>query len=372
MSNRVIPKRYEAPIAISPGFTIREMLDDLNMTQSDLALRMGRPEQAISEIAQGKKAITAETASELESVLGNSQQYWLNREANFQAAKDRIRQENTIARDTERLSAFPYKELVDRGFVHEANRQSNAGKREQVLSLRKFLRVADFDALDRYVNKYAIASRLANTTPLSTEKLAVWLRLGEIQAENEDWQASTFKKTLLEKSLSELRNLSMEKDINQLMIKLRTIGEKAGVVFLFVREFKGFPTKGMTVWKNQQPFIMLTLHGKRWDMLWFTLFHEIGHILLHDRKIFIEGKGIQTVGPEEEKANEFARDTLIPLEQYMQFCSDGRFSVQSIIDFAEEQGVDPSIVVGRLMYEGRVRNDNPNLQKLFRRVSWIS
>lgn len=48
-----------------------------NLSQKDLALLMGRPEQAISEIATGKKRVTAETAMQLEAVLGVRARTWL-------------------------------------------------------------------------------------------------------------------------------------------------------------------------------------------------------------------------------------------------------------------------------------------------------
>ena len=53
---------YLSDLAIPPGEYLEEVLDELSITQSDLAKRMGRPAQAISEIVKGAKAITPETA----------------------------------------------------------------------------------------------------------------------------------------------------------------------------------------------------------------------------------------------------------------------------------------------------------------------
>jgi len=367
---RIPPKPYEAPLAIPPGFSIREMLDDLGMSQKDLAVRMGRPPQVINEIIQGKKAITAETAAQLEMVLGMTQKYWLNREASYQAAKERIEREKSLSEDMNRLKNVPYLELVERGFIPEASGRSHSGRRQRVVNLRRFLKVASFSALDDYINSFGLAARLARTTSLKNEKLAVWLRLGEKQAEDEQWPITTFKKRVLENSLSEVRKLSRETDYNVIMRKLREIGEASGVVFLFVREFKGFPTKGMTVWMNQRPYITLTLHGKRWDMLWFTLFHEIGHVLLHERTIFIDGNNIETDGPLENEANEFARDTLIAPREYKRLIA-GSITPGAVMSFADQIGIDPSIVVGRLMRDGLIRNDSVRFQPLLRRVHWV-
>ena len=53
-------------------------------TQGDLARIMGRPLQTINQIVNGKKAITAETARELEAALGPQAQFWMNLETSWQ------------------------------------------------------------------------------------------------------------------------------------------------------------------------------------------------------------------------------------------------------------------------------------------------
>jgi HTH-type transcriptional regulator/antitoxin HigA len=59
---------------------------------------MGRPQQAVNEIVRGKKALTAETAVELERVLGIPAYLWLRMEARYRLALARHRhQESVIA-----------------------------------------------------------------------------------------------------------------------------------------------------------------------------------------------------------------------------------------------------------------------------------
>jgi len=77
-------KRIWPDIAIPPGETLGEELEARGLSQSDLARRMGRPIQAINEIVRGRKAITAETALQLEDVLGVSADFWLRLEADYQ------------------------------------------------------------------------------------------------------------------------------------------------------------------------------------------------------------------------------------------------------------------------------------------------
>ncbi|MBI2888124.1 MAG: HigA family addiction module antidote protein [Chloroflexi bacterium] len=82
---------YETDVAIPPGFTLEEELKARRMTRRELASRIGRPPQIISEIIHGKKAITAETALDIEAALGIPAYLWLRLEARYRLALARQR-----------------------------------------------------------------------------------------------------------------------------------------------------------------------------------------------------------------------------------------------------------------------------------------
>jgi len=72
--------------AFAPGEYIREELQARGWTQSDLAKIIGRPLQAVNEIVNGKKSITAETAKEIGLAFGTGPELWLNLENAFRLA----------------------------------------------------------------------------------------------------------------------------------------------------------------------------------------------------------------------------------------------------------------------------------------------
>jgi HTH-type transcriptional regulator/antitoxin HigA len=76
---------YEPDFAIHPGETLLETLESLGMTQKELAERSGRPLKTINEIVQGKAAIIADTALQLERVLGVPASFWNNAQRNYEA-----------------------------------------------------------------------------------------------------------------------------------------------------------------------------------------------------------------------------------------------------------------------------------------------
>ena len=76
-------------LAIPPGEMLAEELAARGMTQRELARRAGRPEQAISEIVNAKKAITPETALAFEEVLGPSAEFWLGLQTTYDLTRAR-------------------------------------------------------------------------------------------------------------------------------------------------------------------------------------------------------------------------------------------------------------------------------------------
>ena len=79
-------------VAIPPGEYLAEEIEARGISQKELAHRMGRPANAINEIIKGKKAITAETALQLEAVLAEiPARFWLNLETDYQLTKALIK-----------------------------------------------------------------------------------------------------------------------------------------------------------------------------------------------------------------------------------------------------------------------------------------
>ena len=79
-------------IAIPAGEYLAEEIEARGLSQTELARRMGRPLNALNEIINGKKTITAETALQLEAVMPEiPARFWLNLETDYQLAKALIK-----------------------------------------------------------------------------------------------------------------------------------------------------------------------------------------------------------------------------------------------------------------------------------------
>ena len=63
---------------IHPGETLREDLDALGMSAAELARRIEVPVNRVTEILNGRRAVTGDTALRLGRFFGMSGQFWLN------------------------------------------------------------------------------------------------------------------------------------------------------------------------------------------------------------------------------------------------------------------------------------------------------
>lgn len=97
--------------------------------------------------------------------------------------------------------------------------------------------------------------------------------------------------------------------------------------------------------------LCMTLRQKFADIFWFTLFHEIAHILNGDTKNnFVDFDAVS--GDVEAKADNMASEFLIDMKDYKAFVESGRYKTsQGISQFAEEQNVRDYVIKGRLMKE---------------------
>ncbi len=86
MFDPIPPKPFKAPVAVPPGFTIQEMLEDAGITQDEFAARMEFSRETVDYLIKGNVPITSEIAEKLSEIIGLSKKYWLNREVSYQEA----------------------------------------------------------------------------------------------------------------------------------------------------------------------------------------------------------------------------------------------------------------------------------------------
>jgi addiction module HigA family antidote len=339
---RVAPSEYRPDIAIAPGETITEVLEDLGMSQTELAERMGRPLNKVNEVVNGKRAITPETAQELELVLGLPAPFWMNLEANYQLARKRLAGEQRLVEESEALKLFPLKEMIKLGWL-----EKGASQLEQTRNLLKFFRITSFASLTKPCVMGA-AFRKSPTKEACHYALAAWLRRGEIEAER--IEAESFDRPGLIDSIVRLRSLSLL-DPQQFEPELVGACASHGVAVVFVPHLPKCDASGAAYWIGDKAIIQLSLRFRFNDHFWFSFFHELGHIVQHGRTgTFVDDfKASEDV--KEREADEFASRCLIPPRDFGRLMAMSYRREDVVKAFAAEIGIAPGIVVGRLQHD---------------------
>ncbi len=232
-------------------------------------------------------------------------------------------------------------------------------------SVLRFFGVASPELWETVWQEYQVAYRQTQRFETRAESVSAWLRQGEILARRT--ACASFDKKRFQDVLEKIRALTRETP-EDFVRKLVELCASTGVAVVFVPELPKTGVYGATRWLGDKAVIQLSLRYKSNDHLWFTFFHEAGHILKHGRKeIFIEGDGLD--GTKEREADAFARDKLIPPTALRRLLAKGQPTLTTIERFADQIGVAPGIVVGRLQHDEILPRNTGNKLKVFYR--WV-
>lgn len=324
-------------IATPPGATIKEQLEDRDMSQKEFAIRMDLSEKHVSKLIHGEVALTPDVAERLELVLGVPAKFWNNLEIIYREKILKANAENHMEQDIEIVRKLPYREMAKNGWIPDTRKST-----EKVIHLRKFFEVVQLTLIeDEKLNK--IACRRLSSTSKSDYALLAWAQQAKREARSRETAPINLK--YLKDSLPTIRAmtpLSPEVFAPNLIQLL----SNCGIALIFLPHIGGSFLHGATLQDGNKIVMGLTVRGKYADKFWFSLFHEIGHIL--------NGHLNQPQGTskeDEDAADQFAKDILIPEQEFQMIVSKGDFSRNALLQYAVEFGIDVGILVGRLQKE---------------------
>ena len=316
------------------------------MTPKELAVRCNKPIKTISEVLNGKSAITPEMAIQFENVLQIPARYWLRRQYHYDEATARNNRQNVIEEAKEWAKQFPYSEMAKRGWVTKTRQIE-----EKTEALLEYFGISTHIAWERvYISSELKASfriSLAHTkTPYA---LSAWLRRGDVLARKLD--AAEYSTKNLKAILPELRNI-MAKQPNDFFHQVQVLCLSAGVKLVYTPCLPKAPINGVARWidSNTTPLIQLSDRYKRNDVFWFSFFHELGHILLHGKKdIFLENVEYKGMDLEKEaEADSFAIEWTLSEKNEDEISRDKPHTIEKILAYAEKFNTHPALIVGRL------------------------
>lgn len=335
-----------------PGDRIQEHIDEIGMSQAELAERLGRSVPKLNELIKGKAPITKETATKLEYVLGIPASFWLNLERYYQDELLEIQQSEFLEQCVEWLKAFPLLAMKKLNLLPNTNE-----KPVLVESLLKFFRVATPNQWASLYTNNELAFKIDLKYTAEPQAISVWLRLGEIQADK--IQTVDFDKKLIRERINDIQSLCFQMPENW-MDKLQQICSECGIALVYTPCISKAPIYGASRWiKNySKPLIQITDRQKDYNAFWFSFFHELAHILFHGKKdIFISLDNIKPDDEKEKQADDFAARMLLSEKERNELFQYSNFTPELIYAFSNKWGRNPSIVVSQIQRITKVYDD---------------
>lgn len=343
---------YRPRFAVHPGAHLDEKLEELGMSQAELSRRTGLSQKHISQLINGEVSLSPKTALLLERVTKMPASLWNNLESRWQthlmAQNDSLQLEDQEGW----ASNFPVEEMKNRGLITR-----NASGPDLVSQLLSFFGIGSVGSWTTTYEKVVTAKyRTAKGQERNADAIAAWLREAEVQALSV--ATSQFDPKLARALPEELRRVTRDSSAaSHWWPELVSLFAEAGIALVLVREYPGLTKlNGSSCWISpHKALIAVTGRMKRADVLWFTILHELGHVVLHKkRETFIDVGSGPADDELEEQADAYAVRSLIPDAVLPDFEALPHRSLQAAIAFADQAKIHPSIVIGRLQHEDRL------------------
>ena len=339
---------YRDIMACHPGYYVAEIIEDMGVTQAEFAVRMGTTRKTLSQLVNGQANISNDLAQKLSTMLGTSIEFWLNLQTAFDEKVIEINKAKATDEQAEIVAVIDYSY-----FVKLVNLPVARTVREKIDNLCSFFRIADLRILRQ--NDFLVNFRtgIATVEDNNIINSRAWLQTAlNVAARIE---TAPFNADKLKAYIPEIRTMTLQ-DPEVFLPRLREIFSECGVAFVLLPYLKNSGINGAVKWINQDR-VVLAMNDRRLnaDTFWFSLFHEIKHVLQQKTKTVFVSSSKQEMKEMDEKLEEeadtFAQNTLIPMRDYRQFAPSKYTSDAEIIAFAKKIGIHPGVVAGRLQHD---------------------
>ena len=323
---------------VPTGDFIKEWMEDEGINAAELARRLDVSRKHVSELLRGKTPLSHDMALRLENTTGVPARIWNLHETGYQAALARKAADAKLIAQYDLAKEFPLGYLRKHSFITAPARD----KARTVRGLLQFFGISSMDAFQTTWKQGAVAYRRSAVGHHDPHRLATWLRAAERSCTLGDFPA--YDRGKLEAALPELRSLTVEDPV-QAIQKAQALLRDCGVALTLVPAVPGLGTHGATRWIHEHPLVQLSDLWKCDDQLWFTLFHEIAHVLLHESNGLYLNNDHDAI---EKEADAYASRFLVP-EDYEDRLPRHR-SLDEVKALAQELGIAPSIVLGQAQH----------------------
>jgi len=338
--------RYQPFINLGPGDSIKEELEYYEWDQKTLAEILGKTEKHISSLLNNKTVITFDMACQLSAVFKQSPQYWLNLDTQYRLRLQEDAKNGETAAKALIYRYMPVRELRKRGYLPRA-------REALIKAVKDFWGMEELDF--GFLEKRAAVSlkKSENYRQFNPYYALTWQQIAQNYLRDKSPERPYSRATLLALA-SNIPALSTEPEgVKNFLNRLA----QCGVIFAVLPHLPKTYTDGAAFWIKNHPVILYTCRQDRIDNFWFTMAHEIGHVVLHGdqrNSLFIDSlEYLDLSNAKEKQADDFAAKILKSEEVLTAFSTTRRISEIKIRHCAERFGLHPAIVLGCLQHHGR-------------------
>ena len=340
---------YNDIVAFHPGYYIADIIEDMEVSQAEFATRMGTTAKTLSQLINGQANISNDLAKKLSAMLGTSVEVWQNLQNTYDQKLIEIQQAKDIDAQAELVKEIDYKYFVD-----VVGLPKTRSINDKVANLCKFFKVADL----RIMLQPDFLVNLRSSLSLNSDKNIINSRAWIQTAINisKDIETKPYNAAKLKGYLPELRDMTVKKP-KEFLPRMHEIFAECGIAFVLLPHLKNSGVNGAVKWVTDDRVVLaINNRGVYADKFWFSLFHEIRHVLQQKiKKVFISStleEMMDINNKLEIDADKFAKNYLISPEDYKRLAPSRYTSDDEIVEFAKTIGIHPGIVAGRLQHEG--------------------
>jgi len=334
---------------IGPGQIIKREMEALNWNQEDLAQILEMSPKSINHILSNKQSITVDTATLLGKAFKNSPDFWLNLEKNYRL---RLKSEGEKEKDTELKAEIrkymPMLEMRKKLWIKFDNTTVSQKK-----AYCKFweLETPDFSVYES--DDLQLCARQAKDDEIYTKYYTqTWLKKAQIEAAKIEVPA--FNKNKLDKMLKQIIGYAgCDNNIENFINELNAIGVK----FIILSHLEKTYLDGAAFMSGKNPTVVFTGRHKGVDSFWWTITHELSHVLLHlqnDNNCFIDNLDNPVYNEMEIEADQLTANLLKKDEIIQAVNRSQHFTEQKLLDISNKLLLHPAIVLGILQFEKKV------------------
>ncbi|MCF7791798.1 MAG: HigA family addiction module antidote protein [Victivallales bacterium] len=337
--------KYKPFVTLGPGDTIKEELEFYGWDQKDLADVMGISAKHVSDLINNKAPVSFDTACKLSKIFKQSPQFWINLDTQYRLRLQESAEEDTTAAKALLYRYMPIREMRKRNILPEAISDLAAA----VKSFWKINKL-DFSFIDK---KAEALFRKADCYSQYNVYFAItWLRLCEIEAEKRK-KVTAYNPEKLRLIIDDICRFTVKE--NGIAGFISALSE-CGVIFIYLPHFEKTYIDGAVFSQNENPVLVYTGRHNRNDNFWFTIAHELGHIILHkDHNQFIDNLDeVDSTDQMELEADKFAR-RILKLDEISRFFMNIKNpGLQKISQCSEFLEINKAIIVGSLQHNKKL------------------